>query len=162
MWRLGFQFAIPPLLTPVRHIQSAKDHPWPAVAARQYVRASLPSFRGGGTPANSQARQAARSQGGESALSIRFKHGTHTVFLFVDPSAPFSNITAELLNILRSRWPEGLSVSNRRPDLTVVPDEDEDIRVSYAVLKNPRDNNSGWKNLPHHGHRDSGQQESQG
>ncbi len=80
-------------------------------------------------------------------LSLRFKHGTHTIFLSVDPLSPFSNITDELLETLRERYPGGLSISNKRPDLTPIPDESEEVRLSYAVLKNPRNIHSGWKNL---------------
>jgi len=78
---------------------------------------------------------------------LRFKHGTHTIFLFVDPVAPFSKITEELLELLRERYPDGLSLSNKRPELTRVPQAGEDARVSYATLKNPRDPTSGWRDL---------------
>ncbi len=84
---------------------------------------------------------------GAVPLSLKFKHGTHTVFLFVDALGPFSKITEELLEVLRERYPDGLSVSSSRPDLTKIPAADQRVRVSYAVLNSPRDTSSGWRNL---------------
>ncbi len=81
------------------------------------------------------------------AVSLRLKHGAHTFFLFVDPLSPFSKITDELLEILRERYPDGLSQSTRGGDITQVPAEGETAHVSYAVLRNTRDQLSGWKNL---------------
>lgn len=80
-------------------------------------------------------------------LSIRLKHGIHTVFLFVDPLAPFSTITSQLLDVLRERYPGGLTTSVAPPKSTPIPDFSESVHVSYAVLKYPHDPSQGWRNL---------------
>lgn len=80
-------------------------------------------------------------------LSIRFKHGIHTIFLFVDPMAPFSAVTTELLQVLRERYPQGLTKSISPPQSTPVPTSGDDAHISYALLVNPYDPTQGWKNL---------------
>jgi hypothetical protein len=81
-------------------------------------------------------------------ITIRLKHGIHTIFLFVDPLAPFSKITSELLEVLRERYPEGLTTSIAPPKTTPVPDAgSESIEIYYAVMKAPSDPSQGWRNL---------------
>ncbi|KAJ9136638.1 hypothetical protein NKR23_g9702 [Pleurostoma richardsiae] len=80
-------------------------------------------------------------------LSLRFKHGLHTIFLFVDPTAPFSVVTTELLEVLRERYPEGLTRCLSPYKITPVPPAGADVRVSYAVLINPYDASDGWTDL---------------
>jgi hypothetical protein len=80
--------------------------------------------------------------------SIRLKHGPHTIFLLVDPAAPFSTITQELLSVLRERYPDGkLSTSATSPKTTTIPAEGNPVTVSYAILKNHKDIYSGWRDL---------------
>ncbi|KAL7949748.1 hypothetical protein V8C42DRAFT_341681 [Trichoderma barbatum] len=81
----------------------------------------------------------------DSHISVRFKYGIHTIFLFVDGLAPFSSITQELLEILRERYPDGLTKSSSSPDeKTPVPDA---ANVIYGVLRVPTDPFKGWKLL---------------
>lgn len=79
-------------------------------------------------------------------ISLRLKYGVHTIFLLVDPLAPFSELTAELFSVLQDRHPDGL-----RPSLedipTALPAEDADYHIAYGVLKNPHDDSKGWKDL---------------
>lgn len=67
--------------------------------------------------------------------------------MFVNPLQPFSKITDELLSILRERYPDGLHASRDSPVTTPVPAEDQQVHVSYAVLKTPSDPSQGWRNL---------------
>ncbi|KAI1489493.1 hypothetical protein F5X96DRAFT_640667 [Biscogniauxia mediterranea] len=77
-------------------------------------------------------------------LSIRFKHGKQTIFLFVDAQKPFSEIQEELLDVLRERYPEGLATLSS-PQKTELPDEPS--RIVFAVPKAPADLSQGWKPL---------------
>lgn len=67
--------------------------------------------------------------------------------MFVDPLAPFSKITDELLFILRERYPQGLSASRSLSTTMTVPPRDQQVRVAYAVLRTPNDPSQGWKDL---------------
>ncbi|PFH62166.1 hypothetical protein XA68_14835 [Ophiocordyceps unilateralis] len=80
----------------------------------------------------------------DANISVRFKHGIHTIFLFVDALAPFSAVTDELLVTLRERYPAGLTTSSAPPKHTSLP---EDARLAYAVLNVPTDPSKGWKRL---------------
>ncbi|OAA55275.1 hypothetical protein SPI_08370 [Niveomyces insectorum RCEF 264] len=82
-----------------------------------------------------------------TGISLRFKYGTQTVFLFVDQLAKFAEISEELLDVLRESYPNGLIISASRPGVTPVPKKGDTYRVSYAVPKNPRDFEAGWKPL---------------
>ncbi|PKS08353.1 hypothetical protein jhhlp_005297 [Lomentospora prolificans] len=76
-------------------------------------------------------------------LSLRFKHGVHTIFLFVDSLKPFSNLDAQLLEVLRERYPDGFLTTSQGP--TPIPSGD--ATIYYARLKNPVDPTEGWKRL---------------
>lgn len=79
-------------------------------------------------------------------ISLRLKYGVHTIFLLVDPLAPFSELTAELFSVLQDRHPDGLRPSTE--DLpTPLPAEGADYHIAYGVLKNPHDDSKGWKDL---------------
>lgn len=67
--------------------------------------------------------------------------------MFVDPLAPFSKITDELLYVLRERYPDGLHASRDSPTVVPVPAEGQPVHVAYAVLKTPSDPTQGWRNL---------------
>ncbi len=59
----------------------------------------------------------------------------------------FSRLTTELLSTLRDRYPNGLSAAIAEPQPTPLPASDGDVRVAYALPKNPNDLAQGWKNL---------------
>lgn len=79
-------------------------------------------------------------------ISLRLKYGVHTIFLLIDPLAPFSEVTTELFSVLQDRHPDGL-----RPSIddlpTPLPSEGTDYHIAYGVLKNPHDDSKGWKDL---------------
>lgn len=85
-----------------------------------------------------------QAQVDETHLSVRFKHGIHTIYLFVDTLSPVSDITTELLQLLRERYPQGLTTSVEPPQTTPVPDS---AQLAYAVLNVPTDPSRGWKKL---------------
>ncbi|KAJ6442525.1 vi polysaccharide biosynthesis vipa tvib [Purpureocillium lavendulum] len=80
----------------------------------------------------------------DAHLSLRFKHGIHTVYLFVDALAPMSNVTQLLREVLRERYPSGLTTSVAPPEQTLVP---ADAKLAYAVLAVPNDPSRGWRRI---------------
>jgi hypothetical protein len=78
-------------------------------------------------------------------LSIRFKHGNQTVFLFVDPLKPFSHVQEELLDILNERYSDGITTSVIPLKKTKLPKDASQIK--FAVPKNNADILQGWKPL---------------
>lgn len=80
-------------------------------------------------------------------ITIRLKHGIHTVFLLVMIDWPFSRVTAELLSVLQERYPKGLTTSIAPPETTPVSTNDGDVKAVYAIPKNPNDLSQGWKDL---------------
>lgn len=78
-------------------------------------------------------------------LSLRFKHGLHTVFLFVDPLQPISTMSALLLDILRERYPDGELSTSQGP--TPIPTPGSETKLVYANLNNPLDPADGWERL---------------
>ncbi|KAL1901085.1 hypothetical protein Sste5346_002152 [Sporothrix stenoceras] len=81
-------------------------------------------------------------------ISLRFKSGPVTTFLFVDRSATFTSIGNRLLDALRERYPHGLPETAMLPDTTPLPAAGEgDARVVFGVPRNPRDLSVGWKPL---------------
>lgn len=78
-------------------------------------------------------------------LSLRLKHGVHTIFLFVDSLKPFSDINTKLLDVLRERYPQGTLTTSQGP--TPIPPSDATTKVYYARLNNPVDPADGWKPL---------------
>ncbi|KAK3342000.1 hypothetical protein B0T25DRAFT_559761 [Lasiosphaeria hispida] len=93
-----------------------------------------------------RARAAGTSESDTSALTLRLKHGIHTVFLFVTPGQTFADITTELLELLRERYPDGLTTSVAPPKTTPIPSSGE-ATVVYGVPKVPADLAQGWKSL---------------
>ena len=83
----------------------------------------------------------------DPGITLRLKHGIHTIFLFVMVDWSFSRLTTELLSTLRDRYPNGLSAAIAEPQPTPLPASDGDVRVAYALPKNPNDLAQGWKNL---------------
>ena len=88
-----------------------------------------------------------QAEPGELDLSLRLKHGIHTIFLIVNPLEPFAKVTDELLQVLRERYPGGLTTSVAPPETLDVPPADEEVQVSYGILKAPTDPSQGWKKL---------------
>ncbi|KAI1374236.1 hypothetical protein F4677DRAFT_426522 [Hypoxylon crocopeplum] len=86
-----------------------------------------------------------RSELKDIDLSIRLKHGIHTVFLFVDPIKTFGDIAEELLEILQERYPAGLTTSVATPDKTELPNDH--LQIEFAVPKAPADLSQGWTPL---------------
>lgn len=80
-------------------------------------------------------------------ITIRLKHGIHTIFMIIDPLAPFSKITEELLDTIRERYPDGLITSKMPPKTTPIPDSNESVHISYALMKSQSDPSQGWRNL---------------
>ncbi|KAL7921824.1 hypothetical protein ACQKWADRAFT_294544 [Trichoderma austrokoningii] len=82
----------------------------------------------------------------DATLSIRFKYGIHTIFLFVDGLAPFSSVTEKLLEVLRERYPDGLTKSHSSPEVkTPIPDSPN---VLYGLLRASAANPAqGWRAL---------------
>ncbi|KAI5865767.1 hypothetical protein GGS23DRAFT_554085 [Durotheca rogersii] len=78
-------------------------------------------------------------------LSIRFKYGVHTVFLFVDPTKPFGDAAGELLEILKLRYPAGLKASAEDPDPTPLPADA--LQIEFALPKVAADLSQGWAPL---------------
>ncbi|KAI1279340.1 hypothetical protein F5Y07DRAFT_358197 [Xylaria sp. FL0933] len=82
----------------------------------------------------------------DTDLSIRFKLGKNTVFLFVDSMTTFSQVQEELLDTLKERYPDGIKVSTKSSEKTIeLPDEASQIK--FAILKNKTDPTQGWKPL---------------
>ncbi|KAF4450944.1 hypothetical protein F53441_6005 [Fusarium austroafricanum] len=80
----------------------------------------------------------------DAHISVRFKHGIHTIFLFVDALAPFSNVTTELLSVLSERYPDGLTTSLAPRKKTVF---DADSILAFGALKVPNEPQAGWVRL---------------
>jgi hypothetical protein len=76
---------------------------------------------------------------------VRFKHGIHTIYLFVDSLGPVSEVNKDLRELLQDRYPDGLKISLDSPDKTPIPSKD--VAIAYAVLNVPNDPTRGWKRL---------------
>lgn len=83
----------------------------------------------------------------EAHVSVRFKHGIHTIYLFVDTHDSMAAVSRELRSLLRERYPDGLTTSLDPPKKTTVPEESENPTMAYAVLNVPNDPTRGWKRL---------------
>ncbi|KAK3936222.1 hypothetical protein QBC46DRAFT_296657 [Diplogelasinospora grovesii] len=78
-------------------------------------------------------------------ITIRMKHGIHTIFMFVGLDDSFSKITDELLTILRDLYPDGLTTSIHPPKQTSVPASNTEVRVVYGLPKNLSNLSLGWE-----------------
>ncbi|KAK1998076.1 hypothetical protein LX36DRAFT_634969 [Colletotrichum falcatum] len=81
----------------------------------------------------------------DTFFSVRFKYGAHTILMFVDGQQKFSEITASLLEVLRDRFPDGLTISHTSPKTTALPEGD--VQLAYALPVNAADLTQGWKNI---------------
>ena len=75
---------------------------------------------------------------------MRFKHGIHTIYLFIDALAPMSETTSELLKLLRERYPDGLTASIDPPKTTVIS---AGADLAYGLLNVHNDPTKGWKRI---------------
>ncbi|KAI1819876.1 hypothetical protein F4861DRAFT_105878 [Xylaria intraflava] len=81
----------------------------------------------------------------DTDMSLRFKHGNQTIFLFVSSVEPFHRVRQELLGILQERYPDGITTSVMPPKKTDLPNDASQLR--FGVLKNKLDYRRGWKPL---------------
>ena len=80
----------------------------------------------------------------DSQISVRFKHGIHTIYMFVDAHARMADVSEELVELLRERYPNGLTTSIAPPKTTPVP---ANAKLAYGVLTVPNDASQGWTKL---------------
>ncbi|KAM5343454.1 hypothetical protein ACJ41O_011991 [Fusarium nematophilum] len=80
----------------------------------------------------------------DAHISVRFRHGIHTIFLYVDAIAPFSKVIDELLDVLTERYPQGLTTLIAPPKTAVVT---KDTTLIFGVLNVANDPSRGWKKL---------------
>ncbi|KAK2071570.1 hypothetical protein P8C59_005982 [Phyllachora maydis] len=85
-----------------------------------------------------------RAADDDSLIALRFKLGIYTICELVDTTTPFSDITAELLNALRERYPDGLRSPGGGRTISV-PKAGDEVQVVYGILKAPTDPSQGWK-----------------
>ncbi|KAI1384244.1 uncharacterized protein F4822DRAFT_419138 [Hypoxylon trugodes] len=90
---------------------------------------------------------ASRTQLHDVDLSVRFKHGIHTVFLFVDSMKPFSDIAEQLLEVLKDRYPSGLTTSITSLEKTELPSTPNQIKFAVPKEKTDQYLSQGWKPL---------------
>ena len=83
----------------------------------------------------------------DPSIGLRLKFGIHTIYLLVDPLIEFSQLGEMLLEILHDRYPEGLRKELDFEELVPIPTEGDDIKIAWAVQKDPMDVEKGWKNL---------------
>lgn len=76
--------------------------------------------------------------------TLRFKHGKHTILLFADALTPFTKIKADLLTILRERYPQGLVLSSS-PDPKPIPESVN--KVALGVPVDVYEPSKGWTEL---------------
>ena len=63
-------------------------------------------------------------------------------FLLVSPLAPFDSIAKELLEVLKMRYPTGLSTTATSPDKIELPEDH--LQIKFALPKSPIDLSQGW------------------
>lgn len=80
-------------------------------------------------------------------MSVRFKHGIHTIYLFVDSMGTMATVTEDLCGLLRERYPNGLTTSLAPAKTTDVPAAADKVRVVYGVLNTANDPTRGWKRI---------------
>ncbi|KAG6008423.1 hypothetical protein E4U21_004445 [Claviceps maximensis] len=81
---------------------------------------------------------------GDDHISVRFKHGIHTFYLFVEASAPMSKVSEELVGIFKDRYSGGLTASIAPPKTTPIPSEP---LLAYGMLNVPNNALKGWRRV---------------
>ncbi|KUJ24431.1 uncharacterized protein LY89DRAFT_679575 [Mollisia scopiformis] len=79
-----------------------------------------------------------------TALTLRFKHGKHTVLLFAESSTPFTTIKTDLLEVLHERYPEGLPMGKSKT-MTEIPTDIADLALAEPA--DQYDISKGWTEL---------------
>ena len=80
-------------------------------------------------------------------LTLRFKHGNLTVFVFADELAPISQIKEDLLETLRDTNPDGLLPSPSSGSLKQIPLPKSADDIILGVPDNRNDLTEGWSEL---------------
>ncbi|KAI1454677.1 hypothetical protein F4805DRAFT_438575 [Annulohypoxylon moriforme] len=83
----------------------------------------------------------------DTDMSISFKYGIHTIFLFIDPMKPFSDIAEELLEVLTERYPKGLTSFSLERGQSKIELPDDPQQIEFGLLKKANDLNQGWNAL---------------
>ncbi|KAI1259195.1 hypothetical protein F5Y18DRAFT_410659 [Xylariaceae sp. FL1019] len=78
-------------------------------------------------------------------ISLRFKHGIQTIFMFVDAMKPFTEVQEELLEVLKERFPRGIISTSLPKRTTELPSHASQIK--FATPKSALDPKQGWKPL---------------
>ena len=74
-------------------------------------------------------------------LTLRFKHGKHTIFLLSEPLTPFGTIKSELVFVLHERYPNGLPTSLSATPIQI-PGHFADVIL--GLPKDMYDPGKGW------------------
>lgn len=82
----------------------------------------------------------------EQHVSVRFKYGIHTIYMFVDLTESMSKVKTDLLEMLRERYPSGLTIRHDDPEKYQIPETDDNYLAlgTLAIHNNPY---AGWKKL---------------
>lgn len=83
----------------------------------------------------------------EQLVSVRLKYGIHTIYMFVDLTKPISELKSELLQLLRERYPAGLTPRLEEPETTKIPQSDDDTYLALGSLAIPNNPYAGWKKM---------------
>lgn len=83
----------------------------------------------------------------EQHVSVRLKYGIHTIYMFIDLTQPMSAVKAELLSLLRERYPAGLKSRIDDPETFEIPEKDDDTYLALGTIAAPNDRYAGWKRL---------------
>lgn len=86
----------------------------------------------------------ARGDIDSTALTLRFKHGVHTVLLFAESSTPFTTIKTDLLDVLRERYPDGIRMG-KTMTMTDIPTDIGDLALAEPT--DQYDISKGWTEL---------------
>ncbi|KAK3392861.1 hypothetical protein B0H63DRAFT_443159 [Podospora didyma] len=77
----------------------------------------------------------------DTQITLKFKHGLHTICIIAGLDWDFSHLNSELLSILQDRYPEGLSA--RDDELGAItttpvpgPGDEATVKLVYGIPKN--------------------------
>ena len=83
----------------------------------------------------------------EQDVSVRFKYGIHTIYMFVDLTEPMSKVKTDLLELLRERYPSGLTTSFESAQKLKIPESDSSTYLALGALAVPNSAEAGWKKI---------------